>query len=81
MTYVEKLQNWYDTERAAGRILDIKFFPNYIRLPGDGPNGEDRVIKLFEGPDPTIEQMAETAYKLLTGGIPSTEVDVSELDL
>ncbi len=75
MTYVEKLQNWYEEGRAAGRILDVKFFPNYLNLPGEEP------IKLFDGPDPTLEQAAEAAYKLLTGETPTTEVDVSELEL
>ena len=27
MTYVERLEEWYQTERAAGRVVDIKFAP------------------------------------------------------
>jgi len=27
MTYLEKLEEWYRTERAAGRVMDIKFAP------------------------------------------------------
>lgn len=27
MTYTEKLEQWFQTERAAGRVVDLKFFP------------------------------------------------------
>lgn len=74
MTYVEKLQNWYDTERAAGRVLDIKFFPRYICFPG-----MEEPIKIDDGPDPTIEEMAEWVYKIVTGETPT--VDVSDENL
>lgn len=73
MTYVEKLQAWVDDQRANHGLVDIKFFPNYMVIPGMDP------IKIFPGPDPTIEQAAEAAYKILTGEIESHPLDVSEL--
>jgi hypothetical protein len=27
MSYLQKLEDWYATERAAGRVVDIKLFP------------------------------------------------------
>ncbi len=27
MTYTEKLNAWFQTEKAAGRVADVKFFP------------------------------------------------------
>ncbi len=73
MSYVALLQEWADDQKANHGLVDVKFFPNYVSLPGAEP------LKLFEGPDPTKEQLAEAAYHLLTDD--SLSVDVSELDL
>ena len=27
MTYLQKLENWYQVELSAGRVVDVKFFP------------------------------------------------------
>ncbi len=76
MSYIEKLQTWVDDQRANHGLVDVKFFPNYFPSFGDTPP-----VKLFDGPDPTPEILAEAAYRLLSGEIASEELDVSELDL
>lgn len=43
MKATEKLQQWYDTERAAGRVLDIKFFP---LLPEEAANDNEPLYVL-----------------------------------
>lgn len=73
--YIELLQTWADVHKANHGLVDVKFFPNYVNLPGVEP------LKLFEGPDPSMEQLAEAAYRLLTGETHSEALDVSELDL
>jgi hypothetical protein len=72
-TYVEKLQAWFEDQRANHGLVDMKFFPHYMTVPGHAP------IKLFEGPDPTEEQLAESVYRLVTGEIPT--IDVSDQNL
>lgn len=76
MTYVEKLQAWFEDQKANHGLVDMKFFPRYINFPG-----MEHPVKIDDGPDPTLEEMAECVYKLVTGEIPTTAVDVSELDL
>lgn len=75
MTYLEKLQAWVEDQRANHGLVDVKFFPNYFPSFGDQP------VKMFDGPDPTSEQLAEAAYRLLTNETASEVLDVSELDL
>lgn len=65
MTYVEKLEQWC----KDNSVVDIKFFPNYFFG-----------VKLFDGPDPSVEKLAETAYKLLTAEIPSRKLEPHEID-
>jgi hypothetical protein len=76
MSYVTLLQEWVDDQKSNNGLVDVKFFPIYFPTFGDEPP-----VKMFDGPDPTPEQLAEAAYKLLTGETPSEEIDVSELDL
>jgi hypothetical protein len=71
--YIELLQEWVEDKRANHGLVDVKFFPNYLQIPGEEP------LKLFEGPDPTPEAAAKAAYLLLTDA--TLSVDVSELDL
>jgi hypothetical protein len=33
MTYTEKLNAWFQAEKAAGRVVDVKFFPG-VELDG-----------------------------------------------
>ncbi len=45
MTYVEKLEAWFEAEKAKG-LVDIKLFP---RNPEDGPVDMERAAKsLYE---------------------------------
>ena len=51
MNYTEKLQEWFASEKAAGRLVDLKFFP------GVGATGQDG----------SVEKFAQAAYETLTG--------------
>lgn len=65
MTHVEKLTQWCKDKG----VVDLKFFPNYFFG-----------VKLFDGPDPTVEQLAETAYKILSGAVPTRQLTLEEID-
>jgi hypothetical protein len=44
--YCEKLDRWYAEERAAGRVVDLKFMP---WLPGDEPGSlEEQARAVYE---------------------------------
>lgn len=74
MTYVERLEKWC----KDNGVIDLKFFPLYMVVDG-------KRIPLFDDlegkPEPTIEQLAEGAYKLLSGETPTRLIDVSEENL
>lgn len=74
VTYLEKLEAWFKDQKENHGLVDVKFFPHYLCLPGCEP------IPLSDSPPPTIEEAAKTAYLILTGKIPSRRIDVSELD-
>lgn len=65
MTHVEKLEQWC----KDNNVVDLKFFPNYFFG-----------VKLFDGPDPSTEQLAETALKLLSGEIPTRKLEPHEIE-
>jgi hypothetical protein len=69
MTYIAKLDEWYQTERAAGRVVDMKFFP---------PLPEDVVDA--GGPEAWCERAAKSVYEIVTGQIKSTPLDRKDLD-
>lgn len=63
MTSVGKLEQWC----KDNDVKDIKFFPSHFFG-----------VKLFDGPDPTVEQLAEGAYRLLTGETTVKQLDPSD---
>lgn len=83
MTYLEKLEAWVADQRENHGLVDLKFFPRFLCVPGMEP------VDLFpEDPLPTteeeraaaIERLAEQAYKLLTGETPSRQLTPAELE-
>lgn len=62
MTYRDKLQAWYEAERLAGRVLDLKFFPEDL-------DGQGRKLTEDE-----LEAKCKAVFETLTGVIPSREL-------
>lgn len=46
MTYLEKLEEWYQTERAKGDLVDLKFFP--VEEPGTPERIEAMAKAVYE---------------------------------
>lgn len=72
-TYVKKLQDWVDYEKAHNGLIDMKFFPD-DRLWDENapPLSPEDLNKL-------IEKKAKVVYEIVTGIIPSVEVDASTI--
>ena len=62
MNYTEKLQEWFASEKAAGRLVDLKF------VPGVGATGQDG----------SVEKFAQAAYETLTGICATEALDTTD---
>jgi len=52
MSYTEKLNAWFQAEKAAGRVVDVKFFPG-VELDGS-------IDKLSQAVYETVTGVRET---------------------
>lgn len=62
MSYVQKLEDWYNKEKLAGRLIDIKFTLK---------TNEERELELGrkltqEEKDAQLERTAKAVYKIVT---------------
>ena len=62
MSYVQKLEDWYNKERLAGRLIDIKFTLK---------TNEERELELGrkltqKEKDAQLERTAKAVYKIVT---------------
>lgn len=63
MSYCEKLEAWAAKEREEHGLVDIKFFPLSVQLPGM----DSAISCLLPGEKkPTLEELAEGYYHMLT---------------
>lgn len=53
MSYTEKLQEWFTQEKAAGRLVDLKFFPGLFDPNGSVEKFARAVYETLTGVRPT----------------------------
>lgn len=69
-SYQQKLEDWFRTEKLAGRLVDIKFF-----------EVSDELKELYATDSEAAgERFAEAIYKIVTGQTPTTELPRETLD-
>lgn len=69
MTYLEKLEEWFQTEKRAGRLVDMKF----------GPVSDELQALYANDPEAAKERLAKTVYEIVTGQVESRPFTAEEM--
>ena len=59
MSYVQRLEAWFQAEKLAGRAVDLKF----------GPVSDELQALYSTDPEAAKERLAETVFKIVTGRV------------